>query len=146
MITFSDVSFAYTGGQRTDGVSHIDLTIPQGQVVLLCGASGCGKSTMTRLINGLAPHYYEGQLSGAVNVTGLDVASAEIFELALRVGSVFQNPRWAITWVCAETLYAEKSKAEASRSFFIFIYFSFWFAFKDIKSNANQQNKDANLR
>lgn len=93
MITFSDVSFAYTGGQRTDGVSHIDLTIPQGQVVLLCGASGCGKSTMTRLINGLAPHYYEGQLSGAVNVTGLDVASAEIFELALRVGSVFQNPR-----------------------------------------------------
>ena len=60
--------------------------------------------------------------------------------------SVFQNPRWAITWVCAETLYAEKSKAEASRSFFIFIYFSFWFAFKDIKSNANELWKDANLR
>ena len=71
----------------------IDLQIPAGQVVLLCGLSGCGKTTITRLINGLVPAYYTGTLEGQVLIDGRDSASVTLYELSQKVGSVFQNPR-----------------------------------------------------
>ncbi len=67
-----------------------------GEVALLCGRSGCGKTTVTRLANGLAPHFYEGTGTGAVRVCGLDVTHAELWETARLVGSVFQNPKTPI--------------------------------------------------
>lgn len=71
----------------------MSLTVGDGEILLLCGQSGCGKTTVTRLINGLIPHYYEGELKGSVIVGGLDVVKAELYETAHIVGSVFQNPR-----------------------------------------------------
>jgi len=61
--------------------------------VLLCGASGCGKTTVTRLINGLIPHYYKGELEGEVTVNGRNISETKLYDLAGVVGSVFQNPR-----------------------------------------------------
>ena len=52
--------------EASGGLHEINLVIPNGEVVLLCGQSGCGKTTLTRLINGLIPNYYNGRLSGDV--------------------------------------------------------------------------------
>lgn len=65
------------------------------------GRSGClalrgiwlWKTTITRLINGLTPEYYEGKLDGTVTVNGNDTQKTPLYELSKTVGSVFQNPR-----------------------------------------------------
>ena len=93
MIELKNVTFTYHNAERSAGVYGIDLQIPAGQVVLLCGLSGCGKTTITRLINGLAPAYYAGMLEGQVLIDGRDSASVTLYELSQKVGSVFQNPR-----------------------------------------------------
>ena len=92
MIELKNVSFAYSGG--TDGgLKNIDLTIPDGQCVLLCGRSGCRKTTLTRLINGLIPQFFEGNLSGEILLDGENLADLPMYRIAEKVGSVFQNPR-----------------------------------------------------
>lgn len=93
MITFDRVSFTYNNAGVDAGVHDINLDIPAGQVVLLCGSSGCGKTTLTRLINGLIPHFYEGTLTGNVTVDGCTVDETPLHALAPIVGSVFQNPK-----------------------------------------------------
>lgn len=93
MIELRNINFHYAGGTDAGGLVNIDLTIPDGQVILLCGQSGCGKTTLTRLINGLIPNYYEGELSGEVLLDGRNVSELPLYETAKYVGSVFQNPR-----------------------------------------------------
>ncbi len=68
MIEFIKLSFFYKNMEKVS-LRELHLNIPKGQCVLLCGASGCGKTTVTRLVNGLIPHFFEGKLSGKVNET-----------------------------------------------------------------------------
>lgn len=94
MIKIDHISFSYgEENENTGGVRDIDLNIEDGQFVVLCGESGCGKTTVTRLINGLIPHYYEGKMTGEVWVNGAKVSEQPLYDTAAVVGSVFQNPR-----------------------------------------------------
>lgn len=93
MIDFADVSFAYKSGENGEGLQDINLHISKGQAVLLCGESGCGKTTLTRLVNGLVPHFYEGALLGCITVGDMNPAAQSVQKTSVLVGSVFQNPR-----------------------------------------------------
>ena len=92
MISFQNVSFTYDESGN-GGVLDLNLIVRSGECVLLCGPSGCGKTTVTRLANGLIPHFFHGNLSGQVNVNGMDTRETEIAALSDAVGTVFQNPR-----------------------------------------------------
>lgn len=92
MIELKEVSFQYEGGEE-DALSNISLQIGIRECVVLSGRSGCGKTTITRLINGLIPHFYPGKLEGRVLINGKEVSGKEPHELCGLVGSVFQNPR-----------------------------------------------------
>lgn len=92
MIEFENVSFSYEG-QEHDGLHEITLKIADGECVLFCGRSGCGKTTITRLVNGLIPQFYQGELQGRVLVDGQEMSNLPMYQIAAKVGSVFQNPR-----------------------------------------------------
>lgn len=93
MIQLNHINFTYENSEGGGCLHDLNLTINRGEVILLCGGSGCGKTTLTRLINGLIPHYYDGKLSGQVLIDGRDVSQMPLYETAELVGSVFQNPR-----------------------------------------------------
>lgn len=91
MIKFENVNVSLQGKNI---LSDINLEIKDGEFVLICGDSGCGKTTMTKLVNGLIPHFVKDvKLEGRVIVSGKNVAQTQMYEIAELVGSVFQNPK-----------------------------------------------------
>lgn len=92
MIEMKDVSFCYAQSDM-ESLCGVNLSIADGECILLCGKSGCGKTTMTRLINGMIPDFYDGELKGEVLVNGISPISSPLHEISDMVGTVFQNPR-----------------------------------------------------
>ncbi|MFF3684408.1 ABC transporter ATP-binding protein [Streptomyces sp. NPDC002187] len=91
MIRFDDVSVTYRdAGAPT--ISGVDLTVPEGELVLLVGPSGVGKSTLLGAVSGLVPHFTGGTLRGRVTVDGRDTRTHKPRELADLVGTVGQDP------------------------------------------------------
>lgn len=92
MIELLDVSYAYLDDSVYD-VKQVDLTIGTGEFVVLTGKSGCGKTTITRIINGLAAKFYEGRLTGRVLVDSEDLNNSPLWKIGREIGSIFQDPR-----------------------------------------------------
>ena len=72
-------------------LQDISLSIPDGQFVGITGAAGCGKSSLTYVLNGIVPHCYPGDFYGSVHVDGLDTCESSLTDLSRLVGSVCQD-------------------------------------------------------
>ncbi|MEU0663167.1 ABC transporter ATP-binding protein [Streptomyces lavendulocolor] len=91
MIRFENVTVTYAdAGAPT--LAGVDLTVPEGELVLLVGPSGVGKSTLLNAVSGLVPHFTGGTLRGRVTVGGRDTRTHRPRELADVVGTVGQDP------------------------------------------------------
>ena len=90
LIEFKDFSFRYKT-QNEFTLKDINLTIYEGEKVLLLGPSGCGKSTLSNCINGLIPFSYPGEIKGSCKVAGMETSSASLFRLSGSVGTVLQD-------------------------------------------------------
>lgn len=91
IIEVENLSFRYSGGSEY-ALKNVNLSISRGEFVVVAGKSGCGKSTLLRCLNGLIPHFYEGEFSGSVRVNGMNTLETPPHVLAQTVGMVFQNP------------------------------------------------------
>ncbi|MFD8254839.1 ABC transporter ATP-binding protein [Streptomyces werraensis] len=91
MIRFENVSVTYDGAARP-AVRDVDLEVPEGELVLVVGPSGVGKSTVLGAVSGLVPHFTGGTLHGRVTVAGRDTRTHKPRELADVVGTVGQDP------------------------------------------------------
>jgi energy-coupling factor transport system ATP-binding protein len=91
VVSLKDVSFSYQGGTKPV-LNRVNLDIRRGEFVLVTGPSGSGKTSLARLLTGLIPHSYPGELSGRVTVLGDDVSESKVHALAQKVGFVLQNP------------------------------------------------------
>ena len=107
MVELKNINFEYSSGDGLErgsaggldekisngSLRGVNLSVAEGEFLLLTGGSGCGKTTILRLINGLIPNFFEGSLEGSVTVDGFDVSHAELYDTAKSVSTVFQNPR-----------------------------------------------------
>ncbi|OIK26764.1 ABC transporter ATP-binding protein [Streptomyces malaysiense] len=91
MIRFEKVSVTYDGAPEPT-VRDVDFEVPEGELVLLVGPSGVGKSTVLGAVSGLVPHFTGGTLGGRVTVAGRDTRVHKPRELADVVGTVGQDP------------------------------------------------------
>ena len=74
-------------------LTNINFEINAGQKIAVVGRNGCGKTTLTRLINGLAEQFYEGTLKGRVTLLGRSISEYPLYEIGKKVGSIFQDPK-----------------------------------------------------
>ena len=92
-IALKNVSFSYTESVDDAVIKNLNFEIKSGECVVLVGESGCGKTTISKLINGLIPLYQSGTMAGDVLLGDKNTADMTLAEISRHVGSVFQNPR-----------------------------------------------------
>lgn len=102
VIVSEALSFAYQNavnqnatnqGALEKALQGVSLKIKAGECVVLCGKSGCGKTTFSHFLNGLSPSFFEGEMTGDCNVLEIKAGEAPIEAYVSHVGSVFQNPK-----------------------------------------------------
>ena len=101
IVEVDDLTFRYRRA-TVPAIRNIRLTVEPGEVLLVAGPSGCGKSTLIRAINGLIPHAYPGELSGAVRVGGMSTGEQRLRDISRFVGTVLQDPAKQIVGATVE--------------------------------------------
>lgn len=91
LIDICGLTFTYPRKKKAT-IEKFDLKIKKGEFVLLTGVTGCGKSTVLKMLNGQIPHSSDGQMQGEVFIKGIDTNESKIIELSKIVGMVFQSP------------------------------------------------------
>ncbi len=91
VVSFKDFSFKYRS-QTESSLTNINLTIFEGEKVLIVGPSGSGKSTLGHCINGLVPFAYKGDIAGSLTIKGKETKELDLFTLSKVVGTVMQDP------------------------------------------------------
>ncbi len=90
-LVVENLSFRYRDRQGT-AIHNLSFTVNSGEVLLVAGASGCGKTTLVRTINGLIPRSYKGELTGRVLVYGQETIGWKLSQISQKVGTVLQDP------------------------------------------------------
>src|SRR5438105_227621 len=90
-LDYRELSFQYEGATRRS-VDSLSLRVEPGEWLMVCGASGSGKTSLVRAGIGLIPHFYPGAMEGQVSVGGLDTRTHPVYELFQKAALVFQNP------------------------------------------------------
>jgi energy-coupling factor transport system ATP-binding protein len=91
VIKLQNVSYTFPFADNP-ALKNVSLTVHPGEVILCTGVSGCGKTTLMRVVNGLAPHYFGGTLTGSVTVAGKENTGRSLAEISKDVGTLFQDP------------------------------------------------------
>ncbi len=94
MITFKNFNYKYIESQKLN-IEDLSLNIKKGECILFTGASGCGKTSILRVLNGLAPEFFDGGYSGELKVAHLNIGD-KLKDFSKVVGSVFQNPKKSV--------------------------------------------------
>jgi energy-coupling factor transport system ATP-binding protein len=89
-VSIRDLTFHYIG-QENPILNHINLEIRPGELIVLMGATGSGKSTLSLCLNGVIPRVIGGDLHGEIKIDGWSPAEKEIYEMATKIGLVFQD-------------------------------------------------------
>jgi energy-coupling factor transport system ATP-binding protein len=90
-LAVEDLSFRYRD-RSSPAIQGLSFTASPGEILLVAGASGCGKTTLIRAINGLVPRSYKGELTGQVLLHGENTAGWKLSRISQRVGTVLQDP------------------------------------------------------
>lgn len=111
MILLKKISYSYPF-QDEQAISNITFHVNKGEVVLLTGESGCGKSTIIKVINGLIPHYFKGTLDGEVQIDARSTENKTIGEISHSIGTLFQDTeqQFFCSDVYSELAFAEEVK------------------------------------
>jgi len=109
-LVVKDLSFQYHT-RNSPAIQNINLSLEPGQITLLAGSSGCGKTTLMRCINGLIPHSYHGNMSGEILIHGQPVQGMGLSQISTHVGTLLQDPERQIlgTYVLNEVCFGLES-------------------------------------
>lgn len=105
-LVIRDLGFRYNS-RTTPAIEDINLQLEPGQIVLLAGSSGCGKTTLMRCVNGLIPHTYQGYMQGEIELYGKPIKGMGLAEISKHVGTLLQDPERQIlgTYVINEVCF-----------------------------------------
>lgn len=90
-IKVENLSFQYYSRDEP-AIREISFEVPKGELLLIAGASGCGKTTLSRCINGLIPRSYHGEMTGSVYLNGKDIMQMSLVDISQSVGTLLQDP------------------------------------------------------